>query len=413
MSFRWVGTATGLIVLALVASACFAPPPPTPPTTTIAPAVRALQVTAGANHTCALITGGKVRCWGYNFSSELGNGSTTDSLTPVEVGGLSGATQIDAGFSHTCAVVSSGEVRCWGFGGFGQLGDGTVANSSTPVQVAGISGATQVEAGWGHTCAIISGGTVRCWGLNNAGQLGDGSYNGTLEPVQVAGISGATRISAMQGSTCAIVAGGEARCWGDNTYGQLGNGAVYELLGGIWQLPPTPPPPVAVTGLTSATQLGNGFNHTCALALRLVRCWGGNWLGQLGDGTATSISPPYPGSTPGYVVGLTDAVHVDGGGDHTCALIADGTARCWGASNVGQLGNGVISTPPSSMTPTPLPVRVAGLTGATQLDAGMGHTCAVVAGGRVRCWGANWHGVLGNGTTTDSAVPVDVVGLTS
>ena len=189
-------------------------------------------------------------------------------------------------------------------------------------------------------------------------------------------------------TTCAVMENGTVTCWGDNSDGQLGN--VLYAPGSRSTLP------IPVTGLTGATQVGVGVNHNCALVGTGVRCWGRNDVGQLGNGTTNSSNVPV------QVLGLgggTPVRQISVGYPRTCALLVDGTVRCWGAG----AGTGG--------TNDPTPVAVGGLTGVTQIAAGSGHTCALLGDGTVRCWGTNANGQLGNGTTTDSLLPVDVVGL--
>ena len=356
----------------------------------VLPPSPAAQVATGADHTCALVAGGEVRCWGYNGSGQLGNGGFGSSATPVALSGLSGVTQLAAGYGHTCALVAGGEVRCWGDNASGQLGSEGSSRSSTPVAVEGLSGVTKIAAGERHTCALVSGGEVRCWGDNGSGQLGSEGSSSSSVPVAVEGLSGVSQIATGEAHTCAVVAAGEVRCWGGNSTGQLGSGSFGDASS----------VPVAVTGLSGVTQIAVGASFTCVVAADgEVRCWGANWAGQLGNGGFGSSA------TPVAVSGLSGVTRITAGSEHTCAVVAGGDVRCWGYNRFGQLGNGGFDSELS-------PVAVSGLSGVTQIDAGSSHSCVVVAGGEVRCWGHNHQGQLGNGVTTGRfPTPLAVSGL--
>jgi alpha-tubulin suppressor-like RCC1 family protein len=370
---------------------------------------------AGGIFSCALTTAGGVECWGAGYWGSLGDGSfATGSGTPVGVTGLSsGVVQITVGYGHACALTVAGAVKCWGANFFGALGNGSVANSATPVNVSGLtSGVAQISAGGYHTCAATTGGGAKCWGYNFEGQLGIGIFQtsppyGSLTPVDVSGLTeGVMKISAGGVHTCAVTTGGDARCWGSNSDGQLGDGTFNSSA-----------TPIGLSGLTSSmAQISGGWYHTCAVTTGgAAKCWGHNRYGQLGDGTTTT-SDPFGIPMPVDVIGLTSGVARISSGNstagHTCAVTIAGGAKCWGYNYDGRLGSGTFTPFPPYGVATP--VDVSGLTsGVAQISTSAEHTCAMTTAGGAKCWGYNGLGQLGDGTYTDSPVPVDVSGLTS
>ncbi|MBU6336175.1 MAG: hypothetical protein KGS47_17430, partial [Chloroflexi bacterium] len=389
---RW-HTAWLLLALGLLASLAATPGHAIVPAQEIAPAsVQVTQLAAGFAHTCALLADGTVRCWGANGDGQIGDGTTTDRLTPVAVTGLTGVTAVSAGGGHTCALRTGGQLVCWGDNDYGQLGDGTTVDKRAPTEVSGVSGfVAMVSAGYKHTCAVLTSGGAYCWGRNSTGQLGDNSIIHRSTPVAVWGRDGGVaEVVTGAEHSCARTTGGALFCGGNNFAGQVGDGSTANRS-----------PWVAVSGLGSGvTQVRTSAHHTCAIVGGGVRCWGYNVSGQVGDGTTGDRATPF--SVPGESSGVSE---LSPGGWHTCARHSDRGVTCWGANDQGQLGN-------NSTTDRGVSGFVSGLAGdVVQVAAGGKHTCALRAAGQVLCWGWNLYGQLGDGTTTNRLAPVVINGI--
>ena len=365
------------------------------------------RVALGAHHTCALLGTGDVKCWGDNQRGQLGDGSTTSSALPVTVQSLgAGVTGLALGDVHSCAVFGSGSVMCWGDNSVGQLGTGATSLPPvpTPVNVASITGAQSISSFDAHTCALLSGGFVQCWGLNTFGQLGDGTTTLAPAPVSVLDAPGGTAVSGYQmvaagfDHTCAINGAGGAVCWGRNIAGALGNDDVVDL-----------PNPVAVTGLASGVQgIDAGWGLSCAkLSGGVIKCWGDNSFGQVGDGTSagyTTNSSVASRLTP-VSVSLQQSPHqVAAGGYFACARTVS-TVQCWGHHRFGQLGDGrQVVFPRASDVPGAIGLQ----SGVAKVYARANTTCALLAGGSMQCWGANHFGSVGDGTYVVRTSPAAV-----
>lgn len=368
----------------------------------------ASSVSAGDYHACA-VSSGKVKCWGLNTSGQLGNNTVTSSLSPVLVSGITDAVQVSAGGRHTCARLSNGTAWCWGDNVDGQLGNGTFVDSLVPVQVSGLSGATSISSGASHTCAVLADGSLWCWGRNIDGQLGDASNTDSSSPVEVSGITTASAVAAGGSHTCARLTDSTLQCWGSNLVDQLGNIA---FVAGSRNTP------IAVTGINTAVSLSAGNSHTCAeiASPSRVRCWGNNVSGQL-----ARLWPTLPLETSSpeaqNVASINTPAGVAAGLAHSCSVLTDNTVWCWGENFDGQLGNGSFAgffppNPSASATSTIVPVAVSGINSATQITAGLFHSCALLASNSVMCWGRNSSGQLGNGTGVTSLTPVLVTDTT-
>lgn len=397
-----------------------------------------IQVAAGAQHSC-LITEkyGNVSCWGNNSMGQLGMGDTTNRPMPANIPGLSGVVSISAGKNHTCALLETGAMKCWGQGTYGKLGNGLLTNQTSPVDVAELgSGVDAISAGHDHTCARHNGqikcwgntgnggtatlanpsynspidsgisaqymmtarnhtcasdGSLDCWGQNEWQQLGDGGNLDRTSSAQVSGFgSGVSIVSGDYSSTCAIQSGA-AYCWGANWNYNLGTGDSTARS-----------TPTQVVGLaTGVTDIANSSSFACAVVSGKAVCWGYQGNGRLGNGVTT-------GSTGVIqdVIGLgTGVTAVAAGLAHACA-IQSGAAYCWGQGSQGKLGNGG-----STDQSTPVPVTGLG-SGVTAITAGKRHTCAV-HNNEIKCWGNSGYGQVGNGSTGDVLTPALVGGISN
>jgi alpha-tubulin suppressor-like RCC1 family protein len=334
----------------------------------------------------------------------LGNGTTTNSSTPVLVNGITTAINISTGQgAHACAVLQNGTVMCWGSNTFGQLGTGFVVGSidpnlysSTPLQVTGVTNATKVTVGLAHSCAVLTTGAVKCWGYTQQGLLGDGTPTDpnatawTSLPVQVTEVTNATSISANANYTCATLSSGSLKCWGQELSGEFGDGSLASIA----------ITPVTIPNISNADSISLGYTYMCYHSTaNKGYCMGSNASGQLGT------TPSYMSSSPNpYLLGGSYAISA--GSNHTCIISAlapnpTKVVLCVGGNAVGQLGNGTTTDSYNGTSP------VVGITNPTSISAGSLSTCAILNTGSLQCWGQN----TGNTTNLSSTTPVTVVGF--
>jgi alpha-tubulin suppressor-like RCC1 family protein len=291
----------------------------------------ATAVSAGSTHSLALLDNGEVWAWGADTYGQLGDGGTSvNRQAPVWVVGLPDvAVAVSAGGNHSLALLADGTVWAWGRNSYGALGASVGATSQSPVWVAALpTQAVAIAAGGDHSLAVLADGTVWAWGRDIYGQLGNGgaAANSTT-PVQAIGLPDvAVSVAAGGNHSLALLASGEVWSWGHDLYGQLGNGGTAT----------NAMAPVMVVGLPEVvTAIAAGGNHSLALlASGSVVSWGHDGSGQLGDGAgATNHQSPVP------IVNLTEVSMLAAGTSHSLALKFDGTAWAWGLDSGGQLGN--------------------------------------------------------------------------
>lgn len=335
---------------------------------------------AGGQSSCAVRADATAWCQGRNDFGQLGDGTTTLRVSPVQVVGT-GWSRVATGGSFTCGVKLDGTLWCWGLNNFGQLGGADKATSLLPRQVGTSTTWREVSASWQHACATQTDGSAWCWGQNQRGQLGAGTTTARSSgPTRVLGDQQWTSVSAGGWGTCGTTSTGTAYCWGENSMGSVGDGTITNRNR-----------PTAVTGDLQLAQVSTTWGRSCGVTpTGQVWCWGENSNGELGNGTRTNSARPVQVSDAGTYTAVGTALTA------TCATRTDGQVLCWGDNRYGQLGPA--ASGPGSATPV-----AAGLSASGPVTGGWLHLCAEGAG----CWGGNESGQLGNGTIVAAPMPAE------
>ncbi|HKY41280.1 MAG TPA: hypothetical protein VJN18_35350 [Polyangiaceae bacterium] len=410
--------------------------------------VRSLDV---SSHVCAVLSNSKLKCWGANAAGQLGLGNVSnrgeeinelgEGLPLIDLGEKRQVLEVSTGFSHTCVILDGNEVVCWGANDFGQLGQPSDGNLLAPPSEAvdlGDDDVAQITAGRAHTCALFTNGRVKCWGENKYGQLGlghtqpRGKLKGEMgnslpfvdlgtdtvgDPLKVAAID------AGEDHTCALTAGYAVKCWGYNGAGSLGLGSFEETRGEVAQELGDNLPAVNLYG--NAYVLSAGGYHNCVKAFSELKCWGSNSQGQLGYGDfamrgvfpeqmGAALLPLDVGSDPlSAPASSLYAMGFSAGYSHTCAWFLSGGMKCWGSNESGELGLGDIHSRgnlPEHMGDHLPFVDLGADQTIISVHAGISVTCAILKPGRVKCWGWNRHGTLGAGHVDDVGVRPEQMG---
>jgi len=414
-------------------------------------------VSANGNHTCAITEFGEVKCWGNNQYGQLGLGNTnhmggspstsTSILPKIELGTGRRAVSLSTGFFHTCAILDNGSLKCWGRNDDGQLGledtdnrgdgGGEMGDALPAIFLGAGKTAVQVAAGYSHTCALLNDGAVKCWGANSTGVLGlgdelargtnntDGSMH-TLPAVNLGVGRTAQQMSTNAGHTCVLLDNASIKCWGNNFYGQLGLGDWSHRGDNAGEMGDALPAVDLGTGRT-ASQVMTGGGYSCALLDNgQVKCWGQNswgdvirgslgtcWALDMNDQSGACWNAAFPIATRGHGLAAGQmgdalpavdlgsgrtAVALSLGNFHACALLDNGAMKCWGENDFGQLG--LLDVVRRGVAPNQMGDHLPAIAfgagqRAVQISAGKDHTCARVSDFLLKCWGANSFGQLG------------------
>ena len=366
--------------------------------------INQLPGSLGKISSCALNKYHRAHCWGSNIYGQQGDGTNSRKTyaSLIDFGTYRYVMKLESGGFHSCAMIHDASFYCWGWNFETQIGDGTSTDRPSPTKIDVGIGRRVVDfaLGFASTCAILDDRSLKCWGNNDYGQLGDGTDTSISSPttINIGSDRYATKIELGDYHTCSTLDDGSLKCWGWNEFGQLGAGNSTEII--------SSPIAIDIGPGRSISQLSLGGYHTCAiLDDGTLKCWGSNSSGQIGDGTNTDRRSP----TTISVGNGRSVTHVALGGFHTCAILDDGSLKCWGDNTEGQLGIGMNM----NMTSTPTTVEIGVGRKVRQVSLGGEHTCAILDDDTLKCWGNNLDFQLGERTESpkisDAITGIDVL----
>lgn len=356
-----------------------------------------VEFESGLSHSIILKKDGTVWALGDNSSGQLGLGDVLATKEPVKIEGLSDIVAIETGINHSLALKKDGTLWAWGDNSSLQLIDNIKIPSDIeerickiPFEVKTHSDVKSIAAGYARTLVIKNDGSVWIHSLPPIKK----SENSDYISLKIENLGNIKSVDVGKGHIISLREDGTVWSWGDNVWGQMGDGSqnhhntydykYYEA--------------TQAKGLTGIVQVSAGGLHSVALKDDgTVWTWGGNFYGEIGNGTDQYCLEPY------MVEGLEDIIAIDAGNNHTVALKKDGTVWVWGKNDCGQLGNG--STDRRSLRP----VMVEGLTGVISIKAGMENTIAIKEDGTIWAWGKNDFGQLGEGSMDNCFSPVQIL----
>jgi alpha-tubulin suppressor-like RCC1 family protein len=342
------------------------------------------KLSAGDYHTLAIDVDGHLWAWGDNYEGELGDGTTINRTTPAFINN-STWVDVSAGLSHSLGLRNDGTLWAWGRNGTGQLGDGSYIDNPTLTQIGSGSDWTKISAGANHSAAIKSDGTLWTWGSDEYGQLGNGGTNTAVNsPIKADSATNWQKVNASEYNTYAIKTDGTLWGCGRNHVGQVGDGTTSNKN-----------VPVQIGTATNWSEISSGRYFAVGLQTDgSLWAWGDNFYGQLGDGTNIGKSVPVK------IGNGTDWKIIACGAEHIVAQKTDGTVYAWGNGQHGALG---INNEAAFNAP-----KQVNITNVQSISCGSLHSLVIKNDNMLWAWGYNGSHQFGNGTGTNTLIPVGV-----